>query len=106
MYLIQLSIYLSNYLSICLSIYLSTYLSIYLSIYLPIYLSIYGSTALLWTLTVFQHLNPIQSAGLLGRGISTSQGRYLRTEHHKHTINAHNTGIHASSGIRTQDPSV
>jgi hypothetical protein len=30
-----------------------------------------------------------QSVGLLGRGISASQGRYLRTEQHKHRINVH-----------------
>jgi hypothetical protein len=44
--------------------------------------------------------------GLLGRGISPSQSRYLHTEHHKHKINAHNIDIHALSGIRTHDPSV
>jgi hypothetical protein len=30
-----------------------------------------------------------QSVGLLGRGISPSQGHYLHTEQHKHRINAH-----------------
>jgi hypothetical protein len=40
-----------------------------------------------------------QSVGLLGRGISPPQGRYLQR------INAH-THIHASSGIRTHDPGV
>jgi hypothetical protein len=30
-----------------------------------------------------------QTVGLLGRGISPSQGRYLHTEQHKHRINAH-----------------
>jgi hypothetical protein len=34
------------------------------------------------------------------RRINPSQGRYL------HRINAHNTDIHALSGIRTRDPSV
>jgi hypothetical protein len=43
---------------------------------------------------------------LLWRGISPSQGRYLRREQHKHRINAHNTDIHALSRIRTHDPSV
>jgi hypothetical protein len=38
-----------------------------------------------------------ESVGLLGRGISTTQG------HHLHRINAN---IHALSGIRTHDPSV
>jgi hypothetical protein len=41
---------------------------------------------------------------LLGRVVSSSQGRYLHTEQHEHRINAH-TDIHASSRIRTHDPS-
>jgi hypothetical protein len=41
-----------------------------------------------------------QSVGL------PSQGCYLHTEQHKHRISAHNTDIHALSGIRTYDPSV
>jgi hypothetical protein len=49
-------------------------------------LSLYGCTAL-WILISF--LIHIQSVGLLGRGISPSQGWYLHTEQHKHTINAH-----------------
>jgi hypothetical protein len=44
--------------------------------------------------------------GLLGRGISPSQGHCLHTGQHKHRINAHNTDIHALSGNRTHDPSV
>jgi hypothetical protein len=47
-----------------------------------------------------------QLVGLLGQGISPSQDLYLHTEEHKHRINAHNTDIHALSGIRTHDPSV
>jgi hypothetical protein len=47
-----------------------------------------------------QFFNLGYSAGLLGREISPSKGRYLQ---HKHRIK---TDIHASSGIRTQDPSV
>jgi hypothetical protein len=47
-----------------------------------------------------------QSVGLLGRGISPSQGIYLHTEQHKHRINTHNTDIHVLSGIRIHDPSV
>jgi hypothetical protein len=43
--------------------------------------------------------------GLLGWGISPSQGRYLHKEQYKHRINV-NTDIHALSGIRTHDPSV
>jgi hypothetical protein len=35
--------------------------------------------------------------------ISPSEGRYLLKEQHKHRINL---DIHASSGIRTHDPSV
>jgi hypothetical protein len=45
-------------------------------------LSLYDSTALL-TLAGFQFLNPYTVGGLLGRGISPSQGRYLHTEQHK-----------------------
>jgi hypothetical protein len=48
----------------------------------------------------FQFLDPIQLVGLLGQGISPLQGFYL------HTINAHNTDIHALSGIRTHDLSI
>jgi hypothetical protein len=39
-------------------------------------------------------------------GISPLQSLYLRTKHHKHRINAHNTHIHALSGIGTHDLSV
>jgi hypothetical protein len=46
-----------------------------------------------------------QSVGLLGRGTSPSQGRYLNTGQHKHRINTH-TDIHTLSGIRTLDASV
>jgi hypothetical protein len=51
-------------------------------------------------------LSYTQSVGLLRRGISPSQGRYLHTGQHKPRINAYNTGIHALSGIRTHDPSI
>jgi hypothetical protein len=52
-------------------------------------LSIYGSTALCWTLAAFSvSWSSSQSVGLLGRGISPSQGRYLHTGQHKHRINA------------------
>jgi hypothetical protein len=58
-----------------------------------------------WTFAGFSvSLSYTQSVGLLGRGISPSQGHYLHTEH-KHRINKH-TDIHALSGIRTHDPSV
>jgi hypothetical protein len=53
---------------------------------LSVCLSIYGCTALCWTLAAFSvSLSYTQSVGLLGRGISLSQGRYLHTEQHKHT---------------------
>jgi hypothetical protein len=37
----------------------------------------------------FQFLDLRQSVGLLGRGISPSQGCYLHTGQHRHRINAH-----------------
>jgi hypothetical protein len=52
-----------------------------------------------WPLIQFLNLFT-QSVGLLRRGISPSQGRYL------HTQNNTNTDIHASSVIRNHDPSV
>jgi hypothetical protein len=56
---------------------------------------------------LFQFLDPIhQSVGLIGRGISLSQGLYLHTGQYKHRIKAHNTDTNALSGIRTHDPSV
>jgi hypothetical protein len=58
-----------------------------------------------WTLLQF-HTFFMQTVGLLAQDISPSQGRYLHTGQHKHRINAHNTDIHALSGIRTHDPSV
>jgi hypothetical protein len=67
-----------------------------------------GSTALSWALAVFFLVSRsyTQPVGLLGRGISPSQGFYLHTEQHEHRINAHNIDIHALSGIQTPDPSV
>jgi hypothetical protein len=53
------------------------------------YLSIYGSTALVDLGRFFSFLIYTPSAWLLGRWISPSQGSYLHTEQHKHTINAH-----------------
>jgi hypothetical protein len=58
-----------------------------------------------WPLLLFRNPFVTQTVGLLARGISPSQGRYLHRRQHKHRINAH-TDIHASSGIRTHDPSV
>jgi hypothetical protein len=53
---------------------------------------------------LFQFLDLFaQSVVLLGRGISPSQDRYLHTGQHKQRIKAH-TYIHASSVIRTHDP--
>jgi hypothetical protein len=67
----------------------------------------YGSPALRWALAAFSvSWAYTQSVGLLGRGISPPQGRYLHTEQHKHGINAHITDIHALRGILTHDPSV
>jgi hypothetical protein len=57
------------------------------------------------TWLLFSFLIYTQSVGLLGREISPSQGLYLHAEHQKQRINAHNTDIHALSGIRTHDPS-
>jgi hypothetical protein len=37
----------------------------------------------------FSFLNLYTVGRILGRGISPSQGRYIHTEQHKHTINAH-----------------
>jgi hypothetical protein len=66
-----------NYIQV-LSIHLSIYLSIYL-IYLSVALQSFVGP---WPL--FQFLYPLtQSVGLLGRGISPSQDRYLRTEQRK-----------------------
>jgi hypothetical protein len=47
------------------------------------YLSLYGSTALVDLGRFFSFLIYTQFVGLLGRGISPSQGRYLHTEQHK-----------------------
>jgi hypothetical protein len=55
-----------------------------------IYLSIYGSAAILLDLDrFFSFYSYTQMVGLLGRGISPLQGRYLHTEQHKHRVNAH-----------------
>jgi hypothetical protein len=52
-------------------------------------LSLSSSTAL-WTLVAFSVSSSYtQSVGLLGRGISPSQGLYLYREQRKHRINAH-----------------
>jgi hypothetical protein len=66
-------------------------------------LSPHGSTTLLELGCFFSFLIYTQSVGLLGRGISPSQVRYLHTGQHKHRIIAH-TGIHASSEIQRTNP--
>jgi hypothetical protein len=56
-----------------------------------LYLAIYGFTALVDLRPIFSVLILVytQSVGLLGQGISPSQGLYLQTEQHKHRIKAH-----------------
>jgi hypothetical protein len=67
----------------------------------------YGCTVLCWALAAFSvSWSYTQWVGLLRRGLSPWQGRHLRTEQHKHRINAHTADIHALSGIRTHGPSV
>jgi hypothetical protein len=56
---------------------------------LPTYLPTYGCTALMDLGRFFSLLIYTQPVGLLGRGISPTQGHYLHTEQHKHKINAH-----------------
>jgi hypothetical protein len=74
--------------------------------YLPTYLPTSGSAGLCWTLAaVSVSWSFTQSVGLLGRGISPSQGRYLHTQDSTNTELTH-TDINASRGIRTHDPSV
>jgi hypothetical protein len=67
-------------------------------------LSTYTTTALMDLDQFFSFLIYTQSVGLLGRSTSPPQGRYLHTEQRRK--NAHNTDIHALSGIRIHDPSV
>jgi hypothetical protein len=59
-----------------------------------------GAQGIRETLVSRQFLNLRQPVGLLGRGISPSQGLYLHTNTEKSQTN-----IHAMSGIRTHDPS-
>jgi hypothetical protein len=64
----------------------------------------YAPTALCLALAIFSvSWSYTQSVGLLGWGISPSQGLYLHIEQHKHRINAHYTDKHAMSGIRTHN---
>jgi hypothetical protein len=59
----------------------------YSKIYLSLYIWFYSP--LLDLGRFFSFLIYTQSVGLLGGGISQSQGRYIHTEQHKHRINAH-----------------
>jgi hypothetical protein len=68
---------------------LSIYLSVYLPTYLYVYLSIYGSLDFVELGRFSVSRSFTQSVGLLGRGISPSQGRYLHTGQHKYRTNAH-----------------
>jgi hypothetical protein len=66
-----------------------------------------GSTAPLGPdLCFFSFTIISQIVGLLGRGISSSQGLYLNTGKQKQNKHIHTPNIHALSGIRTHDPSV
>jgi hypothetical protein len=51
--------------------------------------SFYGSTGVVGLGRFFSFLIHTQLLGLLGRGISPSQGRYQHTQQRKHRINAH-----------------
>jgi hypothetical protein len=79
---IYLSIYTSIYLCIYISIHLFINVCIHLSMYLYIYLSNYSSCSHLehWAsvkrFVSLQFVNLRQSVGLLGLGISPTQGRY------------------------------
>jgi hypothetical protein len=71
------------------------------------YLSIYLSTdlqSLSALVAFFSFLIHTQSVGLLGRGMSPSQGRYLYRA--TQTQNINHTDVHVSSGIWTHDPSL
>jgi hypothetical protein len=66
--------------------------------------SFYGSTALLLSLGRFFSFLIRHTVGRTAwTGVSPSQDRYLHTEQHKHRIT--HTDFHASSWIRTLDPS-
>jgi hypothetical protein len=63
-----------------------------------------GSTAPCWALASFSlSWLFLQTVGLLGRVISSSQGFYLNTGQHKHI---HTPNIHTLCWIRTHDPSL
>jgi hypothetical protein len=91
----------STYLmSVCLSIYLSIHSATYLPTYLFMALeSFVGPWPFFQVLNLFTH-----SVGLLGRGTSPSQDRYLNTGQHKHRIKAHRHSY--LKWNRTHEPSV
>jgi hypothetical protein len=65
--------------------------------------SIFGPAVLLLDLGRFYRFLILYTVvGLVGRGISPSQGLYLHTEKHKHRINR----LHALGWIRSHDSSV
>jgi hypothetical protein len=70
--------------------YFSEYVSFpfQFSLHQQLCLSIYGSTAIVDLGRFFNFLIYTQSVGLLGRGISPSQGHYLHTVQHKHRISS------------------
>jgi hypothetical protein len=72
--------YLHTYLPTYLPTQKPTYLTTDLPTHPPTYLSIYGSANLKDLGHFFSFLTYTQSVGLLGRGISPSQGRYLLIE--------------------------
>jgi hypothetical protein len=83
------------------TVYFQHTFGIHVSLYLAYSLSCCSHLELRASVKRFVSLQfPRELVGLLGRGISPSQGRYLQ---HKHRINAN---IHALSGIQTYDPSV
>jgi hypothetical protein len=108
-----LSIYLQSiYLStICLSVYLSIRLSIYLAVYLSIYLSIYHSiylwlySPLLDSGCFFTFLIALHSRQDSLDGGSARRKAATCTQDNTNTEQTH-TDSHASSEIRTHDPSV
>jgi hypothetical protein len=73
-----------------------------LSIYIPVIPSLEHRASVKRFISL-HFLNPRQSGGLLGRGISPSQGSYL---HRTTRTQNKQTDIHALSGIRTYGPSV
>jgi hypothetical protein len=61
-----------------------------------------------WVLasTFFSFMIILQTVGLLGRVISSSQDLYLNRGQTKQNKHIHTPNIHTLSGIRTHDPSV